>query len=151
VIEDEVRREIADVVATHAIGDETHFFEVAALRNLLAAEVLKDPVQVAVKGASEIHTEPRAGISDNGEPQPILLDLGKAVPGVEQAIAHAASAGTIPQKHEVLNDALVESLIFRLIAVEQKERVDEERQIIDQGNIEGAELIHGIVIDIEEI
>jgi hypothetical protein len=48
----------------------------------------------------------------------------------------------VAEENHVPQDIVVELLIFRLTAVEEQEGVDKERQIVDQGDVERAIIVH---------
>jgi hypothetical protein len=72
-----------------------------------------------------------AGIPCLGKTQPILFNLGKAMPGTEQPLVNGAKLCLVSQKNQILYDRFVKLLVFCFLAVEEQERINEQGQVGD--------------------
>lgn len=84
------------------------------------------------------------------KPEPVLPHLGKAVPAVDQPLQQVRVCFRL-QEPQVLDDRLVQRPILCLVAVEQQEWVNEERQVRDDRDIEGTVLVQHVGTDVEAV
>jgi hypothetical protein len=85
------------------------------------------------------------------EPEPRLFDFGKPIPGGNESRSYSPLNRSISQEAKVFDDLVVEPSIARLVAVEEKEGVDEEWKVREEGNVEGTVLLQGAWRDSEVI
>src|SRR6266478_3087868 len=101
--------------------------------------------------SSEIDSKPAALVSCFGKAEPSLLDLRKAIPGPEHRFINVPCPSLVSKENDTLNHLIVELAILGLLAVEQQERIDEQRQVGDQRNVEGALFFQDARINSESI
>ena len=123
----------------------------AAPRNRFVTEALENCVQVRVKSPGEIAPEPAASISILGESQPVLLHLRKSKPRFDQTIFQCSSSSFIAQKPKVSNHPFMEYFVLGSLAIKEQERVNEEWQIVYNGDIERTVGLQVVGIHFENI
>ena len=84
----------------------------------------------------EAHAQTATPAAGEAEPELVLVNLRKAKPRLEQAVVDVAGNRFIAQEAQIFDDIVVECLVFRLLAREQKEGIDEKRQVHHAGHIE---------------
>src|SRR5690348_13156066 len=87
---DQVAGKVADVVTPNATGNEAQLFKVAAVCDALFSEVAKDRVQVGRQGGRELFSKATACVTVPSKAEPIMFDLAKPVPGVNEIRRHRA-------------------------------------------------------------
>jgi hypothetical protein len=147
----QVGREVADVVLADLVLDETQLLKMASLRDLLVAEVVEQGVQVLVQRGCELGAEASPFVPDLAVAKPVLLDLWEAIPTVEEAGVDLSAVRNVSKKTDVPNDLVVQPAVLGLLAVEQQERIDEDREVIDQRYVERAVRIQQHRIDVKEV
>jgi hypothetical protein len=148
---DQVRGEVADVVAADPVADQAELLKMRAAGHRLLTEVGKQHAEAAMQRARELGAEPRTAVAEHGEAQPALLDLLEPVPGVDQLGIEIPLQCAVAQEHQVPQDVLVELLIGQVAAVEQQERVDEQRQVRRQADVERAVGVQDLRVNLEVV
>lgn len=103
-----------------------------------------------MEGRGEPTAEAVPGVTAFGEPEPILLDLLEGVPRLDEPGVQVG-VGVVPQEPQVLQDELVERLVGRVVAVEEQERVDEQRHVGHDRDVEGPILLELLGVDSEVV
>lgn len=106
---DQVRREIADLVGTDTRSDQAELLEVASAGDLLFPEAGQDGAERAVERNREVGSEARAAVTEEGEPEPVLLDLLEPVETVDQPFIEVAVGRKVAQELQVPQDLLVQA------------------------------------------
>src|SRR5438105_2941386 len=99
----------------------------AAFGYAFTSKIRKDAVQIVIESASELFAEATAAITSLGKSQPVLFDLRKAIPRIDQSRRNLLADGLVLQKGQVLNDSVVKLSVSRLPTVEQQERIYKQR------------------------
>ena len=86
ISENEIGHEIADGIASDAIAEQCDLLHVTARRDLPTTAVGQDEIQSSMELTREADTETGARVADDRVAEPVLLDLGKAVPKPEFGI-----------------------------------------------------------------
>jgi hypothetical protein len=82
-----------------------------------------------VQRPCEVGAESGPAVALLREAEPGLLHLTELVSRAEQAGIGTFGGRAVPQKAQVADDLIVQALLIRVAAVEEEERVDEERQV----------------------
>lgn len=82
---DEIRREVGDGVSADTVADERQLLDVSRISDGLVADVAEQIAQCTVQCDREILPEAVAAVAADGEPEPILTYLTKAVPALDTA------------------------------------------------------------------
>lgn len=100
--------------------------------HLLLPELREELVQILVERASKLSAKSMTTVTGRREAEPRLLHLGETVPGLHQTGIEPLRCRLLTEKREVANDLIVEPAVDLLLAVEQEERIDEQRKIRDE-------------------
>ena len=95
-------------------------------------------MKVPVKLVREVHPEASTLITDSGEAEPGLLDLGESVPSGDEARADRAGCGLVSQKTKVADDSVMQLSVLGIRAVEEEERINEQGEVVDERDVEGS-------------
>jgi hypothetical protein len=98
MVDDQIGREVTDVVTTNAVGNKANFLDVIACRDRKRGCVPKQNMKIRMKGAGKINPEARAAIAGKRKAQPVLLYLREAVPKPQQCIVNWPALCSISQK-----------------------------------------------------
>lgn len=148
---DQIGREVAQMIATHPIAKQAQLFQVAAAGDGLHAKILKDVMKVALQNCCEVASQPTSLVPRLTEAKPVLADLWKAKPMIQQSPADRRVNRNITQKLHVGNDLFVQRLEMLILAVKKQKWVDEQRQVVDQRNVERTVFLQYFRGDAEKI
>src|SRR4051794_36768539 len=82
---------------------------------------------------------------------PVLLHLLEEKPALQQVLTDPFLRGHVLEESNISDDPFVKLSILGILAVEEIEWVNEERQIVDERDIESAVLIQSLRRHTEEI
>jgi len=85
-------------------------------------------------------------------PNQFCSTSGEHVPGVQQSRIETRLGGRLLfQEAEILDDAVVQRPVFRFLAIEEQERINEQRKVGKQRDIECSVLVQRRSTDAEEV
>ncbi|WP_264488363.1 hypothetical protein [Luteolibacter arcticus] len=99
--------------------------------DLFGAKVLEELAQVLIERPGKFHAKPGSAVSAKAKSKPVLMNFFEAIPRLKKSLVHLALNRLVAQEPEVSDNLVVKLLVFLLVAGEEEERVDEQRQIDD--------------------
>ena len=96
----------------------------------------------------ELLAETRPVVAEQGEAEPVLLTSLNDTRR-RSAWDRGRFGRAVTQEHQVFQDLCVELLVLGRCAVEQQERVDEQRQVRDDADVKRAVLLQHVGNDLE--
>ena len=128
----EICGEIAYIVSTNTAVDKADLLNVGIDIHILLSKSLR----IQHSGFCEVNERTSGPILCHRSPQVTTLANFVSLPGrctrASTTTAREAFAGSISQKGNVVNHFLVDLLIFRLLAVKEKEGINEQWKVCNQ-------------------
>src|SRR5438876_286678 len=93
----------------------------------LGAKILKDVMQVALQNCCEVATQTTSFVPGLAEAKPVLTNLWKAKPVIQQSFADRWINRNVAQKFHIADDLFVQRLEILILAVKKQKWVDEKR------------------------